>query len=94
MDVEDYFIIALIFAIVAFLSNLMSYGYIFNNPHSVEQALGMYTFSTTVNLFIFLPSAYLAIAFAVGGIVKAFVKVVEVIIKENGKKTNPKSEDE
>jgi len=64
MDVEDYFIIGLVFAIVAFLSNLMSYGY------------------------IFLPSAYLAIAFAVGGFVKAFVKVVKVIIRENGKKTN------
>ncbi len=83
MDVEDYFIIALIFAIVAFISNLASYGYIFNNPFSVADVLRVYTFYTAIGLLIFPPSVYLAIAFALGGIVKAIVKVIEISIKED-----------
>lgn len=86
MDIEDYFIIALIFAIIAFLSNSYSYGYFFNNFNnngSVEQTLGMYTFSTELNLLIVLPSAYIAIAFTIGGFIKAFVKGAKIIIKRN-----------
>jgi hypothetical protein len=94
MDIEDYFIIALIFAIIALISNSESYGLFFNDPFNVELTLGMHTFRTGVNLLIFLPSAYVAIAFTVGGFIKAFVKVVKVIIRENRKKPNPKSEDE
>ena len=90
MDVEDYFIIAVVFAIVAFLSLLMR-----NNPFNM--ALNTNTFPlgyqflnqnsefemyyTALTFFIFLPSAYFAIAFTVGGIVK-------VVIRKIRKKTN------
>lgn len=94
MDVEDYFIIALIFAIVAFLSNLMS-----SNPFNMwissdsfilawinnASQTNIYMYNSALSLFIFLPSAYLAIAFTVGGIVKTIVKV---ITRKIGKKTN------
>jgi len=88
MDIEDYFIIALTFAIIAYLSNSMSYGYFFSFNPTVEQTLGEYTFSTELNLLIFLPSVYVAIAFTIGGFVKAFVKVVKYITRNKGKKTN------
>jgi hypothetical protein len=77
MDVEDYFIIALVFAIVAFLGNWISYGYFFNFSSSLEQAFSMFTFNTAVGMFIILPSAFLSIAFVIGGIVKAIIYVIK-----------------
>jgi hypothetical protein len=94
MDVEDYFIIALIFAIVAFLSNLMS-----SNPFNMSISsdsfilawlnnvpqTNIYMYNTALSLFIFLPSAYFAIAFAIGGIVKTCVTFVRRATKKERK---------
>jgi hypothetical protein len=95
MDIEDYFIIALIFAIIAYASNSVSYGYFFNNYNnggSVEQTLGMYTFSTELNLLIVLPSAYIAIAFTIGGFIKASIKGVKFIIKKKRQEDSGQAE--
>jgi hypothetical protein len=94
MKIEDYFIIALVFAIIAYLCNSYSYGYFFNNfngPGSLGQTLGMYTFSTELNMLIVLPSAYIAVAFTIGGFLKAVVEGVKFLIRG---KLNRKSEDE
>jgi hypothetical protein len=85
MDIEDYFIIALVFAIVAFLCNSYSYGYFFNNFNgggNVQQTLEQYTFGTELNILIILPSAYVAVAFTIGGFLKALVKNVKIIIRK------------
>jgi hypothetical protein len=55
MEVEDYFIIALVFAIVAFLG--------IANPFGI----------LPLSLVDILPTAYFAIAFAIGGLVKGIV---------------------
>jgi hypothetical protein len=94
MDVEDYFIIALIFAIVAFLSSSMS-GNPFNMSISSDSFIlawtnnvpqtNIYMYNTAISQFIFLPSAYFAIAFAVGGIVKTLVTLVRKAVKKERK---------
>jgi hypothetical protein len=85
MEVEDYFIIALILAVVAFLSFLMR-----SNPFGtsdsfplgyIKNYLGLKTdeiemYNTALNVFIFLPSAYFAVAFSIGGTVKTFVRKI------------------
>lgn len=87
MDIEDYFIIALIFAIIALISNSESYGRFFNNQFNVGDTINVYTFKAAINILIFLPSAYVAIAFTIGGFIKAFVKVVKFVIRRYAKKT-------
>jgi hypothetical protein len=87
MDVEDYFIIALVFAIVAFLSLLMRsnpFNMFYNTDnfslgftttvYSVQRTSEIFMYNIALSTMIFIASAYFTIAFAIGGIVKTVVR--------------------
>jgi len=63
MELEDYFILAVIFGFVAYLSIEMA-----NNP------LGFFRDTGGISALIFISSSYLAIGFAFGGAVKLMVE--------------------
>jgi hypothetical protein len=91
MKSEDYFLLALVFGIVALLSLLMRgnpWGMWLNSNTfplgfmNVQPFTEIEMYVSALSLFIFLPSSYLTVAFAVAGLVKAVIQKIKSTTKQ------------